>query len=197
MLTLRAPSPEAVRAFLARQQGLSLSYTPAGMTRGPAPDGYTVDHLRHRLGDGVEVFERACAGLRTWAQFRQGWVRLEPAGVEPAVGLVVAVLARVGPCWWANACRVVYQIDEAGPPRRFGFAYGTLASHAERGEERFCVELADDSGGVWYDLMAYSRPRHWLARLGYPLSRLVQRRFAVGSAAALERTITRSAAEMR
>jgi uncharacterized protein (UPF0548 family) len=38
------------------------------------------------------------------------------------------------------------------------------------------------SGEVWYDLLAYSRPRHVAARAGYPLTRLLQRRFAAGSA---------------
>jgi uncharacterized protein (UPF0548 family) len=188
MLTFRSPSPDLIRAFLARQRELPLSYGTEGMTRGQAPCGFNVNHLRHRLGTGDDVFERACAKLRSWSQFRLGWVRLEPTAVEPMAGAVVAIIARVGLCWWSNACRVIYRIEEAGPPRRFGFAYGTLADHAERGEERFCVELGED-GAVWYDLLAYSRPRHWLTWLGYPLSRWLQRRFAVDSAAALETAV--------
>lgn len=113
--------------------------------------------------------------------FRQGWLRQYPPDVPPTVGCDVAVAARVGPVWWLNACRVVYVIDE---PRRVGFAYGTLADHAERGEELFAVAAADD-GSVWYELMAYSQPRHPLARLGYPLARLFQKRFGAGSAAAM------------
>jgi hypothetical protein len=31
---------------------------------------------------------------------------------------------------------------------------------------------------VWYDLYAFSRPGHFVARLGYPLGRRLQRRFA-------------------
>ena len=73
-----------------------------------------------------------------------------------------------------SACRIVYVLVE---PRRFGFAYGTLPAHVERGEERFLVEwCADDS--VWYDILAFSRPNHWLVRLGYPITRLLQKRFA-------------------
>jgi uncharacterized protein (UPF0548 family) len=192
MLTFRSPNPDQIRAFLARQRESPLSYGPEGMTRGQTPRGFKVDHLRHRLGSGTDVFERACAALRSWSQFQQDWVQLEPAAVEPAVGVVVAVIARIGPCWWWNPCRVIYHIDEAGPPRRFGFAYGTLAEHVERGEERFSVELGD-YGAVWYDLLAYSRPRHWLTWLGYPLSRRMQRRFAVGSAAALEKALAKQA----
>jgi uncharacterized protein (UPF0548 family) len=188
MLTFRPPCPEAIREFLAQQRELPLSYNPEGMTRGPAPGDFTVHHVRHRLGAGVDVFERARAALRSWTPFRQRWVRLDPVAAEPAVGTVVAITARVGPCWWANACRVVYQIDEGGPLRQFGFAHGTLPGHALRGEERCCVQMAE-GGEVSYDLLAYSRPRHWLAWLGYPLSRVVQRRFAVGSAAALRAAV--------
>jgi uncharacterized protein (UPF0548 family) len=84
-----------------------------------------------------------------------------------------------------NACRIVYLVDEEGAVKRFGFAYGTLAEHAEIGEERFTVEWnrADDT--VWYDILAFSRPRQMLAKLGYPLSRSLQKRFAEGSKAAM------------
>lgn len=180
MLTLSEPMADTIRRFLAAQAALPLSYAPAGLTRGPAPAGYTADRRRQRLGDDDAAFGRACAALRSWAMFRQDWIRLAPDD-PPAVGTAVAVCARVGPLWWLNACRVVYLIDE---PRRVGFAYGTLADHAERGEERFAVEQLAD-GSVWYDLLAYSRPRHWLARAGYPLTRAFQKRFGRGSAAAM------------
>jgi uncharacterized protein (UPF0548 family) len=36
--------------------------------------------------------------------------------------------------WWLNACRIVYVVDEEGPVKRFGFAYGTLPEHAESGK---------------------------------------------------------------
>jgi uncharacterized protein (UPF0548 family) len=101
----------------------------------------------------------------------------------------VAVVARVLGVWWVNACRVVYVVDQDGPVARSGFAYGTLPGHAESAEERFLAEWdrADDS--VWYDILAFSRPRHPLARLGYPLTRRTQRRFARDSAAAMLRAV--------
>jgi uncharacterized protein (UPF0548 family) len=48
-----------------------------------------------------------------------------------------------------------------------------------------------EDGGVWYDLYAFSRPRHWAARLGYPLARRAQRRFGLGSLAAMARAVRR------
>jgi uncharacterized protein (UPF0548 family) len=65
-----------------------------------------------------------------------------------------------------NACRIVYVVDEEGPMKRFGFAYGTLAEHAESGEERFTIEWDRNNDEVWYDILAFSRPRQTLARLG-------------------------------
>lgn len=82
-------------------------------------------------------------------------------------------------------------IDDAkGATRRFGFAYGTLPAHVEEGEERFCIELHDD-GTVWYDLRAFSRPRYWPVRLGKPLARRLQRRFARESQAAMYHAVAR------
>jgi uncharacterized protein (UPF0548 family) len=75
-------------------------------------------------------------------------------------------------------------IDE---PERFGFAYGTLSQHAEGGEERFTVEYHRQSDEVWYDIYAFSRPGHFLVRLGYPYARYLQKRFAVTSKAAMLR----------
>jgi len=60
--------------------------------------------------------------------------------------------------------------------KRFGFAYGTLPDHAERGEERFMIEcLADNS--VCYDIYAFSQPQKAIVKLGLPLARRLQQRF--------------------
>src|SRR5918997_7191181 len=94
-----------------------------------------------------------------------------------AAGTVVGVLGRHFGVWSLNACRIVYVIEEeASPLRRYGFAFGTLPAHVERGEERFTVEWdrADDS--VSYEVFAFARPAHPLARAGRPFVRLVQRR---------------------
>ena len=131
---------EAIGQFLKVQQGLAVTYAE-GMTRGAAPAGFNVDHLRHKLGNGGPTFEAAVAALRSWEMFRQDGIRLESGGRSPELGATVAIIVRVGPMWWSNACRVVYVIDEAEPVRRVGFANGTLPGHAECGEEVFLVEM--------------------------------------------------------
>ena len=127
---------------------------------------------------GAETFRRAAAAVRTWRMSSLGWMSIQPAHAPVAPGETVAAVVRHYGFWSLNACRVVYLLDEEQDGiRRTGFAYGTLPAHGEIGEERFSVEwLADDS--VWYDLYAFSRPGHFLARLGYPIVRRLQRRFA-------------------
>jgi len=192
MYLLRKPSSEAIRAFIASQINLNFTYHAVGATAAQPPPGYVVDHTRVRLGAGKSVFHAAQAGLRSWQHFQLGWI--EPCypstPIEP--GSVVAVLGNYCGLWSLNACRIIYTVDEQGPVTRFGFAYGTLPDHIESGEERFAIEwLADDS--VWYDIVAFSRLNQWLARLGYPLIRRLQRRFARDSAAAMIRCSASSA----
>ena len=128
-------------------------------------------------------------------------------------GDVVAVLYRARPffLWMLFPARVVYRVDECGPTVpvgqasdatvgaqfksgrdgrttfRYGFAYGTLPDHPERGEERFLVEWNQADDSVWYDLLAVSQPRHWLARLGYIYARYEQAKFRRLSGEAMQR----------
>jgi len=62
-----------------------------------------------------------------------------------------------------------------GRPRA-GLGAWSLPDHVESGGERFSIE--------WDE---FSRPRHPLARLGYPLTRRLQQRFARDSMAAMRR----------
>ena len=199
MVSLRKPSTETVRAFLASQSGLAFSYPAVGATRatGVPPAGYAVDHTRVRLGEGEAVFAAARAALGRWEQFRLGWVEAwSPADSIEAGGLV-AVAGRSTGVWWLNACRVVYVVDEPGPVTKFGFAYGTLPGHVEMGEERFLIEWdRADGDGVWFDILAFSRPRHVLARLGRPWVRRLQKRFGRESAAAMVRASVGDAASL-
>lgn len=85
--------------------------------------------------------------------------------------------------WLINPCRVVYKIDEcADGITRFGLAYGTLPGHAAMGEERFLVEWHHRDDTVWYDILSFSQPGHWLASAGYVVMRAFQKRYGCDSA---------------
>jgi uncharacterized protein (UPF0548 family) len=188
MVSFRRPSTVAIREFLRSQSKLDFTYTAVGATASGPPPGYVVDHTRIKLGDGEEVFAKAKAALGRWDQFRLGWVEAWPPETAIQPGEVVAIVARRVGLWWLNACRIVYVVDEHGPVRRCGYAYGTLPDHAGMGEERFLIEWDRASGEIWYDILAFSRPRQLLARLGYPYMRRLQKKFGKDSAAAMLRT---------
>ena len=188
MISFRRPASETIHSFLARQKGRPFSYPEVGASKGSPPAGYDGDHSRCRLGTGGAAWEAACAAIRSWRMGRLGWVELQAPDIASASGLDVAMLVHFFGFWWLNAARIVYTVDEEGPVRRFGFAYGTLEDHVETGEERFLVERLAD-GSVWYDLCAFSRPRLWLVRLGYPLARRLQKRFRRDSQAAMEQAV--------
>jgi uncharacterized protein (UPF0548 family) len=188
-VSLRKPTVDALRGFIAAQRELPFTYGTVGATAGTPPAGYVVDRTRIKLGEGEPVFRAAVAALRRWEQFDLGWVEAWPPDTPIRAGQVVAVMGRAVGVWWLNACRVVYVVDEAGPVSKFGFAYGTLPGHVESGEERFLVEWDRADDAVWYDVLAFSRPNHPLTRLGYPLVRRLQRRFGRDSAAAMRKAV--------
>lgn len=194
MKYLRRPTPEQLAFALQYYQQLDAAFTyddvgasnvdyPANM-----PAGFVIDHTEASLGNGQAVFQTACENLRTWQQTQLGWVTSAWPEAPFVAGAVLGSLARSCGIWWLNACRIVYTIDEqpdAGP-QRFGFAYGTVADHVECGEERFLLEWNPETDVVRYEILAFSRPAHWTTRIGYPLVRRVQKRFARDSVARMQ-----------
>ena len=150
--------------------------------------GYNNDFNRIQLGEGKHVFDAACKAIRTWKMFPGGWVWIEPLSAPIKEGQVVVMVAKIMKLYWVNNCRIVYLLDETQPIRRYGFAYGTMGQHVEKGEELFSVEWLPD-GSVWYVVRAFSKPRFWLARFGYPLARWYQRKFVRASQQAMKMEI--------
>jgi len=192
MPRLRKPSDDVIANLMQAQGLLDFSYPAVGASAGQPPAGYVVDHTRINLGQGERVFKAARAALERWDHLRLGWLEPNAPGPPTCAGQVVATLARSLGLWWLNVCRVVYVVEVNGPVEQFGFAYGTLPAHLACGEERFAVEWDRASDAVCYDISAFSRPRHLLARLGYPWMRMVQKRFGRDSARALARAVERS-----
>jgi uncharacterized protein (UPF0548 family) len=176
-----------VTKFLKAQESQPFSYAEVGASRGEAPAGYNVDHNRIRIGRGQADFEAAQAALRAWKMFDIGWVRLYPPDTIEVGATVLVAVSHLG-FWSWNACRIVYLLDEDGPVRKYGFAYGTLPRHGERGEERFSVEWHRHDDTVWYDLYAFSQPGLW-AKVLYPYTRSLQKRFAHDSKKAMSKAV--------
>jgi uncharacterized protein (UPF0548 family) len=192
MFTLRKPSIEDLRQFILCQDDQSFSYPFVGATQGIPPIGYEVDHNRVQLGTGRDTFEHAKAALRRWEMFNLGWVQLHWPDTPVTVNSTVAVVANVCGLWVTNACRIVYVQEEMRPVETFGFAYGTLPAHVERGEERFLVQWDHQDKSVWYDILAISQPNHMLAQIGYLYVRHLQRCFARDSLQAMHRAVSQA-----
>jgi uncharacterized protein (UPF0548 family) len=150
---------------------VTFTYPEVGATAGELPPGYP--HLRasREVGTGRELFEQCAETVMTWGVQRGAGLLVVPGdrvveGAQNRVGL------RMGPLRTWAPCRVVYVVDE---PDRQGFAYGTVTGHPERGEESFVVSIDEDSV-VRFDVTAFSRPARWFARLGGPVTKLIQRR---------------------
>jgi uncharacterized protein (UPF0548 family) len=123
-------------------------------------------------------------GLRAWAPQIALGARVHPPEAPIERGTTVLIVLRVGPFEVVAPDRVVACVDE---PDAFGFAYGTLAGHPERGEESFVVRLRLDGVVTVTVTVVAEAASRWLA-LGGPALRFVQRR-AVGTyMAALERS---------
>lgn len=185
MFRLTEPTDAEVERRLRRLAGSAFSYAAVGATRDIPPGGFTIDRYGVDLGEGEAVLARARAALARFDNYPPPWTRVVlPGPLEP--GAVFATVASHVGLWSINPCRVIYVEDE---PRRFAFGFGTLEGHAERGEERFAVELDEGSSRVRYDVLAFSRPAALLARLGAPVARHYQRRFAREGCAAMARAV--------
>jgi uncharacterized protein (UPF0548 family) len=175
---LNKPDEKTVQRLIDEERSHEFSYPEVGASRVAGPPGYNIDHNRVRLGEGHDTLTKGIAGLHGWKMFELDWIELIPKGAPIAVGVTVGLLVRHLRFWSLNATRIVYTIEECDTIERYGFAYGTLPGHAECGEERFTIEYHRADQTVWYDVFAFSKPRHILARAGYPISRFLQKRFA-------------------
>lgn len=196
MIGLVRPSPAAIAAQLCCEDA-AFSHAEVGATARPEmlpalADRYTFDHSRFPLGHGREVFARAREALFTWRHFEIPWLELQGSATPvPPVhpGQTVATLTRVFGLWFLSPCRVVDRIEPSGETNEVSFAYGTLPGHVARGEERFTVRRNPSTDEVVFEIFAFSRPAPFLARIGRPWMRRVQKRFAADAAAALRQSI--------
>lgn len=182
-ISFRLPDAPRLAAFLEKEKDRPFTYPGVGQTADSEARVAGFDHDAQCVaaGRGAADFERAKQALREWAHFPPAWTRILPERAPIEAGRTIGMFFRLFGLWWHNSCRIVYIIDEPG---QFGFAYGTLPAHIERGEEVFLVRL-DAEGTVWYEIRAFSRPRAMIASLGYPVVRLWQEKFRQDSAAAV------------
>lgn len=106
------------------------------------------------IGTGAAAFATCRRALRAWAPQRSLGMTVLPEGVVPDRGETVALGLGVGRVRLVVPNRIVAVIDESD---HYGYAYGTLPGHPERGEELFLLERSRE-GDVLLTIRADSVP---------------------------------------
>ncbi|MGK5110897.1 MULTISPECIES: DUF1990 family protein [unclassified Geodermatophilus] len=148
------------------------TYPDVGATRdAELPAGY--DHVERSVvvGRGDAVFERAAAAVFDWRAQRGVGLRVAASGPASEPGTVVVLTAGLPRLGYDIPCRVVWARTDGD---EHGFGYGTLPGHPESGEEAFLVRRTPD-GEVVFAVRVFARLASPLARLGGPVSTVVQR----------------------
>lgn len=124
--------------------------------------------------DAEAAFSRARAML--WAY------RFYPPSIAAAatprieVGEVIHQRVRLWPLTFPGPVLLTHVWDG---PARAGYSYEALPGHVERG--RATYEVWRSGEDVRFRIATDSAPQHWLARLGAPVARWLQRRAAAGA----------------
>ena len=183
MFFVSLPSDHQVRALLRKRADAPCTHADVGLSERElevAPEGFVLDRYGTELGEGRVLFERACAVLARFGNYPSSFTRVVRAPGELAKGHLFATVATHFGFASVHPCRVLYVVHEES---RFGFGFGTLAGHAESGEERFMVRI--DGTRVRYEVLAFSRPDGVLGRLSAPVARRYQLRFQRETLAAM------------
>jgi uncharacterized protein (UPF0548 family) len=146
------------------------SYADVGATAAELPAGYRAVHRRGVLER--RDFDAAVEDVTRWRVHERAGLWVAASGPATDTDTVVDMRFGVGPLAVRIPCRVAYVVAE---PDRAGFAYGTLPGHPESGEESFVLTRLGD-GRITFTITAFSRPATRLARLGGPMTRVVQDR---------------------
>ena len=140
---------------------------------------YSTFSHRRVVGHGEDAYARCVSALLSGRAHRAAGAPLTgPFTVDGVVTIRPLGLRSL-----SSPCRIL--VRGSGPEHTL-LVYGTLPGHLEEGEESFRIDLTD-AGDVVVTVSAFSRPAHWLTRLGGPVAlaaqRLMARRYAgaVGS----------------
>lgn len=158
--------------LLARAAETEPTYSEIGATSSAPPAGY--NHLRVSVSLGREpvAWDLAKDALRRWEAHHGAGASIYPPGASLAIGETFLIVVRLGPAFLVAPCRVVSMVEA---PTHFDFSYGTLPGHPEQGEERFRLTKSEE-GAVNFEIVAFSRPVSFIARLSGRLGRFIQTR---------------------
>jgi uncharacterized protein (UPF0548 family) len=194
MLDERLAARPRARRALAALADRPLNFDPGELRRAGPQTGWNVDDYRQDLppeppgppvaGGSFAIAQRL---MRDYAFADPAMVRAvyDPAGALERRNMLLQV--RFGPLRFFFGCRVGTIADETRtvdgrPVRVWGWSYGTLAGHVERGQMDWAVWKWLDDGAVEFRIHVVSqraKVRNPIVRLGFRIvGRSRQQRFA-------------------
>lgn len=187
VITLGDPDPVRLAEAWAEAALLEVTYDHVGSTLDPA----VACHAR-TVELGQDTFDAAVDGLKAWACHRGIGATVHPEGAPIIEGSTVLVVLRAGPVRLLAPDRIVAVVNE---PDRFGFVYGTLPGHPEKGEEAFLVDR-HANGRTTATIRVVAEGDWLIARIASPLVRCLQRAALNRYLAALQRYATEATRTM-
>ena len=178
-----AATPRAQRA-LAELAGRPLNFDPAELAAARPEDGWRIDDYRRPLPSEPPGPPVAGGSFATAQRLMADYAFADPAIVravyDPASALAdrnMLLQARFGPLRFLFGCRVGNVTDETRAVdgravRVWGWSYGTLAGHVERGQMQWAVWKWLDDGTIEFRIHVVSRRanvRNPFVRLGFRL----------------------------
>lgn len=217
-LWLKRPSAQEEKSFLSSCQAYNYDEKYVGATS-EAPwaadrldqlkkDGFTINHARVKLGSGAHAFARGKDKLQNWRHLQLGWASVDPT-TPIKVGGKFGIVVHEMVAWLVNPLRIAYVSDEqevtskslsanqavdmpslkSTSSKVYSFGGGTLQGHLLAGEERFSIEWDKEDDSVWYEILSFSKPAHFLTVAGFPVLRFQQKLFAKHSTDAMIREV--------
>lgn len=166
----RWASVARIEGLLRREAVQALTYRNVGMVKDGPEKGFRFAKHSTFLGRGDEIFDAAVQALRSWDVHRRAGLEVHSDSAFVRPGSTVILVARLPILLITMACRVVEKVEEED---RWGFVYGTLPLHVERGEQSFIVRK-NSQGDVEFEISSLSRLGHPLALLAAPIARTLQ-----------------------
>lgn len=187
MFFLLKPTTKEIEDLIKSQSESPFSYENVGATKNQnAPEGFPINHQRKKLGNGKKIFKKAVEAMDLWQMYALDWTQVKPENVPIKEGEIVVTMINHLGFWSLNPCRIIYLIDEKNDEfQKFGFAFGTLPAHSEKGEEQFQIEWNKKTDEVFYKIYAFAKPHNPLAKIAFPYVSYLQKGFAADSCKAM------------
>ncbi|XP_057500852.1 UPF0548 protein At2g17695 isoform X2 [Actinidia eriantha] len=154
-------------------------------------NGFLLNHARVLVGSGLETYEKGKTALQTWRHFGLDWAFVDPRTPIQSGAKFCVCVKEFFP-WLMMPLQVVYVNENKNAKKAvasFGFGSGTLQGHLLGGEERFSIEL-DENNQVWYEILSFSKPAHFLSLIGYPYVHFRQKYFAHHSTESIKKHLS-------